>query len=426
MSPSPQDSPARPGGGRFDPIATPWFFPLLVLALLLSFRILAPGIAERQELAWFDLALSARAKLGFAEPLDPSIRFVELSVNDEIARRYATDGEYATVAGILRTLAALDVRVIAVDIIYAHGREEDQNLLAEAIREIHDTTRTTVVLSASKEMQATPPHLLRSLPRADYQSFVQGIVNVTADRHWREYRLVHEFDGETIPSLALAAYGASRASALAPKVVGDGAMAWKVRTLDGKTVDVHADGSRLFLNLQHSYYDDTHDKALENFSGRVFTIEQIEAVARDLAGNSPIRDTIVFLGYDADIDGKATTYGPMQPGMLLHGTALNDLMHGNAIRQAPLHLDVLVHLFVALCAAIAFTKIRSKRMLVVVAVTGACVILLFGWLTIWSSAILLLPAAVSAAELWGISVVLETGRRWGFEQRERTQRDAML
>lgn len=414
--------------GGFDPVGAPWFFPLLVLAVVLSLRIFAPRIAEKAELFWLDLALDLRARAGMSEPLDPSIRFAELSINEEIARRYATDGEYATVAGILETLARLEARVVAVDIIYTYGRAEDQKILADTIRRLHETTRTSFVLSTSIEEQRGTPHLLQSLPHAGGEAFSQGIVNVPADRHWREYRLVHRFGEETMPSLALAAFAAARPAALAPKVTSEGTMEWKVSGPDGKAVVRRGDDSRLFLNLRHSYYEDDYDRTLPELSegGRVWTIEELEQLANRADSASPLRDTIVFLGYDAEVDGKATTHGSQEPGMLLHATALHDLMHGTAIRPAPIPIDIGFHLLVASIAALVFARVRSKRWLLLIAAVGILLTLATGWVAVWHQGLLILPAAVLSALLWGSAVILEVGRRWTVEQRERTRRDAML
>lgn len=429
MSRVPQTDDRDVAKPTFDPVAAPWFFPFLVLAALLSFRWFLPGVAEKPELFWLDLALDARARAGWSEPLEPEIRFVQLSVDDEIARRWAVDGEYATAAGFLKTLAALDARVIVVDIIYARGREEDQRVLAEAIREIHETTSTRVLLSTVIERQNGQPYLLRSLSRAGGEEFDEGIVNVPADRHWREYQLVHTCEGETLPSLALAAYGASRPSALAPKVAGEGEMEWKALE-GGKAVTRRADGSRVLLNLRHSYYDpqeyDKKNLNLPHRAGRVWTIAELEQYAASKPADSALRDTIVFLGFDAETDGKPTTHGPMEPGMYLHGTALHDLTHGTAIRPAPLWLDLVLHFAVALLAVAAFSRVRSIGWLIASAAAGVAAILGFGWLAILTPGWQVLPAAISAALLWGASVFLEVGRRWSFEARERTRRDAML
>lgn len=404
------------------------FLPFLVLAAVLLLRVFAPRAAEKAELFWLDLALDFRARVGRSEPLDPSIRFAELSVDEEISRRYADEGEYATVSRILETLARLEVRVVAVDIVYAYGRAEDQRILADTIRRLHETTRTIFVLSTAIEGRGDGVDLLRSLPQAGGEDLRQGVVNVPAASHWREYQLVHRFSDETMPSLALAAFAASRPAALAPKVTGAGKMEWRVTGPGGKAVSRQGDEARLFLNLRHSYFDDRYDRTLPELSegGRVWKIDQLERLAERTGGASPLRDTIVFLGYDAEVDGKATTHGVQEPGMLLHATALHDLMHGTAIRPAPAPIDVGFHLLVASIAALVFVRIRSKRWLVIIAAIGILAILATGWIAVWSQSLLLLPASVLSAVLWGGAFILEVGRRWTVEQRERTRRDAML
>lgn len=424
-APAPSTGPAQTGG-RFDPVVSPWFFPLLVLAALLALRLFIASLPERAERFWLDLALDVRSRAGFSEPLDPSIRFVELVMNEDIARRFASDGEYATIASILKTLAALEVKVIAVDILYSYGRDQDQAQLAKAIAAIEAETRSRVVLPAAIEFYATPPFLLRSLPLAIDHGREAGIVNVPAERHWREYQLVYEFEGATLPSLALAAYGASRPVPLAPRTVGPGVMEWKVRNPEGGVATQQAGPRRQFLNLRHPYEDRRYDDLLPSLGRRIWTIADIEELAARGGADSPLRDTIVFFGYSAEVDGKPTTHGAMEPGMLLHGTALHDLIHGTSIRRAPLWLDLLFLFLTALAAILAFSRIRSRGRLLLVAAAGLPVLLLSGWLAVWHGSILLLPASVSAGILWGGSVVLELGRRWVFEQRERTHRDAML
>ena len=57
------------------------------------------------------------------------------------------------------------------------------------IREIEAGGQARVVLSLSTEPDAKTPRLQRSLPFAGGDDFLQGVVNVTADRNWREYRM---------------------------------------------------------------------------------------------------------------------------------------------------------------------------------------------------------------------------------------------
>lgn len=403
---------------------------LPVFALFAIIRITLPNFAAEPELLSLDEAHQARASLGFAEPLDPSIRFVELAMSESIAKRFAEKGEYVTAAEILKTIASLGAKVIAVDIIYTWGREADQQLLAKTIREINAAGSTNIVLPVSIENSREGQSLLRSLPQADGDQFPSGAVNVIAGNHWREYQMVHRFNDETIPSLALAAFGASLPKPLAPKTIEPGTMQWKSLT-DGAVTASQADTSRVFLNLQHSYYDNQFEKTIEGAKQlqrvhlqRFWSIENLEKLAQRSKGNSPLKDTIVFFGYGAEIDGKPTTHGDLEPGMLLHGTALNDLLSGTSIRPAGLAFDLILYALTALIAVFVFIRMKRKRWLIIVAIGGVLLILLAGWLAIWQAHLLI--ASVASAMIWGLLAVLETGRRWSMEQRERLHRDAML
>lgn len=421
MERSSENSEANPFGAK----SGAWLLGLLVFSLFALLRIFLPEFAEEPEKISLDKALQARASLGFAEPLDPSIRFVELKMNESIAARFAEDGEYATAAGILKTIAALGAKVIAVDIIYTWGREEDQQLLAETIRKINAAGVTNIVLPVSIERGREGQTLLQSLPQARGDEFAIGAINVIPDNHWREYQIVHRFQDESIPSLALAALGATLPKPLAPQTIDPGKMQWK-SLVDGAVTTRQADTSRVFLNLQHSYYDTQFENPIEGAKHlqRFWSIEDLEDLAQRSEGNSPLKDTIVFFGYGAEVDGKPTAHGNLEPGMLLHGTALNDLIARTSIRPAGLVLDLLLYAASALLAVFLLTRMKQKRWLIFVAIGGVFLILLAGCLAIWQGQILI--ASVISALIWGTLAVLETGRRWSMEQRERLHRDAML
>jgi len=395
-----------------------------VLAVLFSaFRSAVPQVAERPELSALDAALQWRARLGSAEALDSSIRFVEINY-EEVARSAELGGEYALVASAIRSLGALGARVVAVDVIYHYGSEADQRLIAEAVREVEEGGFAKVVLAASvSESGGDEADFLWSLPDAGGRDFDQGLVNVQADRSWGEYRMVRRFGEETVPSLAMAAYGAMLPPPLRPQAVAPGRMEWRAIGSDGAVGTQSADDSRLFLNLQHSYYDDRFDERV-GIRGRVRTLGQIETLSAAIDGTSPLRDAVVFLGYGAAEDGRPTAHGTMEPGMLLHATALNDLLRGGAIRPAPRWLDLAIFLLVAALAAASFVAIRRKRWLIAAGTLGLCLILATGVAMVWHGGVLFF--SVHAAALWGTAFLLEGGRRWGSEQRARLQREAML
>lgn len=407
----------------FDPVHAAWFFPLIVLILVGSFRVLRPDLAEKPELTWLDTALQVRAKAGFAEPLDPQIRFVEFKLNNELARRFATQGEYATAAGILETLASLHVKVIALDIVYSYGLEKDQKLIASTIRKIEAEGNTAVVLPIVLEREADIPHIVRSLPSIEADSFPVGVVNAEKSYRWRKYRRVDTFGEETYPSLALAALAATRPAPLRPKVTSPGHMEWKELNEHGKAETKSVDSTQVLLNFPHSFNDGSFDRKA-NISRRVWSVEDLEALAKQPGGSEALADTIFFVGYDQEVDNKPNAHGKQEAGMFIHGVALNDLLHGRAIRPLPLWQDLTIYGLVTLIASLCFSVVARKRWLILSTVAGIFLLLLAGWLSIWF--LCLLPDSILPALIWSGAAVLEVGRRWTREQRERTQRDAML
>ncbi len=419
MSQSP-DTEKQERAGSFRFTRSIWSAPLLGFLFVAVLRLFFTDTIDRLEFSWYDEALQLREEKGFYRPLDDRIKFVELGMTDEIARRFAEDGEYATAAGVIDTISKLGASVIALDIVYAYGRKEDQELLAAKVREINERGGTRIVVPAiiEEDLEEGGSHLLESIPLVEGEKFLRGIVNVSidSDHIWRRYRDVHTVDGETIPSLAFAAYSASLPKAFSPKPVPDqpGVMSWKESGDDGiQTFSVN--GSEYFLNLQHSYY--------RKETGRKFKLHQLEALAE--TGNvSLFHDSIVFFGYGAEFDGKPTPHGPQQPGMVLHGTALNDLFNDTRIHRFPFWAELLIFFGTAFVAAIGFRNVKKKVILTAGVLLGLIVIGLGGWMLIWFACIF--PPTIGAAIVWGLSVFGEVGRRWAHEQRERTQRDAML
>lgn len=361
----------------------------------------------RPELFLLDKSLEFRASTGRAEPMNSAIHFVEFNMDKEIGRRFAEQGEYATVADILKKIAAQQPRAIVVDVIYTWGRKEDQEILAKAIAEI-EAAGISVVLPVSIENNG----LLSSLPEAGGDAFSRGVVNVTPDDHWREYQMVHQYGGATMPSLALAAFGAGRGG-LAPAVHSPGVMSWK-ELKNGAVAEESVDDTEVFLNLNHSYYK----------SPRVLNVEQLESLPRSDGNPGALFGATVFFGYGAELDGKPTAHGDMEPGMWLHGTALNDLLAGTSIRKAPLSADLLSLVLAALGAGLLFYLVERKRWLLPLVVAGFLVFVIVGGVLVLQFC--LLVGAVNAAIVWGLVSLVETVRRWALEERERLQRDAML
>ncbi len=418
------------------------YSPLLALACVFSLKIMGPNFSENLELQWLDGCLRFRAAeiregadagsggtsrktwRGFAKPLDERIRFVELQIDDEHSQRVARDGEFEAMAQLLEKMAALRPRVIVLDVLYSFGRESEQRRLSQCIRRINVEALTTVVLPTELRRQGG---LGVSLPAAGGSDFQAGVVNVAIDRDriWRRYRLTHEHAGRTLPSLALAAFSASQPTEFAvkpdPKVPG--AMTWMTLNADGDLEPATANSKPFLLNVHHSYFNDDYDRAA-GIGQRVWQATEIMQLPQDDSSSSHLQDAIVFVGYGGDIDGKPTVHGAMEPGMLLHATALDNLLNDRMLQRTSMWQDFAGLILVAGLAAIAVAWLQSSFWLYIVGFSGLLIILPVGSLSIWLGG--QIPATISMAALWSICFLTEISMRLKNERRERLQRDAFL
>ena len=416
--------------------------PLIALLICLTAKFLTAPISDTIEHLWLDRLLRFRAaehqvdlnasgksitrKLGwgFATPLDERIRFVELNLDESLAQRFAKDGEFAVIAQGLETIAKLGPRVIAVDILFSFGLTADQQLLADAIRRINDEGLTQVVVPIELNGRN---EIIYSLPNANGESLLAGFVNleIDEDRIWRHYRLTRKHGDSTLPSMALAAFSASLPTALPVEAIADqpGVMRWQTLSAGGDLLVREVDDTSFLLNLQHSYFNGDYDRN-SGVGRRIWTLPDLETLADNDTENSPLRDAIVFVGYGAAADGKPTAIGPMEPGMLLHATALQNLLHGDGLHRFPTSVDWLFVTLVAVFAALSFFVARGRMLLIGTGLIGLLVIFAVGGILVWVYH--RVPPTVGMTLVWSLSFTVETARRWNMEQRERVQRDSML
>jgi adenylate cyclase len=139
-------------------------------------------------------------------------------------------------------------------------------------------------------------------------------------------------------------------------------------------------------------------------------------------GRQPLAGTIIFLTNTATgiADLGATPFGPNQPLVLLHATALNDLFQGSFIRRPPRWVDALSLLIVPLFATL-FPLCPRKRILVIAWLLGTSVVLVAGAALLFRFHVA--PATFTIMLLWSACTVAELARRhtceWHARQRLR-------
>ena len=108
------------------------------------------------------------------------------------------------------------------------------------------------------------------------------------------------------------------------------------------------------------------------------------------------------------VDMGTTPFGPNQPNILLHATALNDLLQDSAIRRTGRRGDALALLLVPLLMAVS-GRFAKKRSLFLFWIAGTAGILALGLATLFKMNVLV--AAVTTATLWTAATVVELARR---------------
>jgi class 3 adenylate cyclase len=115
-------------------------------------------------------------------------------------------------------------------------------------------------------------------------------------------------------------------------------------------------------------------------------------------------------------DVGPTPFGANEPLVLLHATALNDLLQGASMRRAPRWADALAIALVPLLAWGTGFCLR-KRWLLIVWSLGVALIILTGWTALLAAG--WLGDTITVAALWTLVFVLELSRRHSHESAER-------
>jgi class 3 adenylate cyclase/CHASE2 domain-containing sensor protein len=409
-------------------LTTPWPLLLTLCGLSALWTALFGNPLESIEMRWLGSVLRWRYERGWAPPADPHIVHVDIDRHD-LEALPTLDLEYQNAATIIRQTTALGARVIAFDAILTRGTPALAQPILDEIARVREQSRSVVMAEALMPLpEQAELQRIRSFPRQPRHE-PSGLINVQADADgvFRHYRLAQRGAGGGYePSLALACYLAWRevswsAGVSFPKPA---TVRWEEISADFTSTEPHE------LNVEPA--------ALLNFrspwSGtgpstfRHFTVAQLGALhgqSQANTGAKPLENAIVLVGYvGAGLgDVGVTPLAPNQPRVLLHSTALNDLIQRNWLRRSPHWIDALAFAAVALLGAAAFFCRRMLPLLLLwlavlaaMAATSVALILNTGWV----------PGLVAAGMVWTAATGLELARRYSFELIERLKLRATM
>lgn len=361
-----------------------------------------------------DQFLRWRAQYQWSPTIPKGVFLVTLDDQD-LKEQGGYEQEYAEMGKVIQEAAALGARVVAVDAIFKRASAKWVKPVAEALHTIPSPVLAEAWLGDGSEPR------LQSRFAGEFTNCLAGVINVVADPDgvYRRYPFVQVHNDCAQPSLALAMFLAWR-GAEQTQCDTNGVVTWVEEGLERRTVTRKfplRSSEITLLNYRASW---TSLKGVQaggfiHFSFREFHDLHAKYAA---AGRRPLEDAIVLIGYSASGVGDfgATSLGGHQPKLLLHATALADLLQGLSIRRTGAVSDFLGVVIVCLLA-LAACRSRSKAVLVGIWLLGSLLLSSAGAVLLFKRQLLISSAALTG--LWTIAFVLEVGRRHTVEVVER-------
>jgi class 3 adenylate cyclase/CHASE2 domain-containing sensor protein len=410
-----------PGGSAAGPkteqvwLRSPW--PLLLVicgaAALWTFAIGDPF--ETLEMRWFGQILRWRYEHGMAPPADPSIVHIDITQTD-LRKTPTLEMEYQSAADIIRKTAELGAKVIAFDVIFGRGTEA---MAAPILKEIENSKAQGKSVILAEALLPSPENgkeeRVRSFPFRE-RLLPEGLINVQADDDGvlRRYDYVHQpGPGKYEPSLALACYFAWRDITWETGVTfpSPSRLRWEELSSDFTSVEPRELKLDTILLNYRSPWTGKGPAAFRHYN--VAELDSLYETSR--AKNAqPLANANVLVSYTGAGLGDVgtTSIAPNQPRVVLHSTALNDLIQKTWLRRSPRWIDALAILGLIGLGSIAtfFRKTALLLILWVMGVLACCVlsatfIMKAGWV----------PGLMNAGVVWSLLTFVELGRRQSHE-----------
>ena len=402
-------------GGEQVWLRSPWPLLLSICGAAALWTLLAGDPFEALEMRWFGQILRWRYHHAIAPPVDPSIVHVDITPVD-LRKTPTLESEYQNAANIIRQTAELGAKVIAFDVIFGRG---DQTMADPILKEIeHAKTQSKTVILAEALLPSPEngkEERVRSFPFRE-RILPAGLINVRADNDGvlRRYDYTQlSGTNKHDPSLALACYLAWKdiswdSAVTFPKT---DVIRWDELSSDFTTVEPRELKLETVLLNYRSPWTGNGPAAFRHYD-----VAQLDRLyqANHPANAQPLANAIVLVSYyGAGLGDMGTTsIAPNQPRVVLHSTALNDLIQRLWLRRTPRWLDALAVLGLLLLGAVAALFRGTVWLLLnwVAGVLGCCAL----------SALLILKSGsvlglMNVGVIWSLLTLVELGRRQSHE-----------
>jgi class 3 adenylate cyclase/CHASE2 domain-containing sensor protein len=401
----------KPSGEQVS-LRSPWPLLLVICGAVALWILVAGNPLEGLEMRWFGQVLRWRYDRGQAPPADPSI--VHLDITQVDLRKVPTlEEEYQNAANIIRQAFELGAKVVAFDVVFGRGNEAMAEPILKEVERNRGQNRAIVFAEALLPSSDAGEERARSFPFRE-RVLPAGLINVQADNDGvlRRYDYVHRAGSDKHePSLALAAYLAWRDIAWEGVTMKPGALRWEELSSDFTTVEPR----ELKLDpILLNYRSPWTGRGPGTF--RHYNVAQLDSLYQTsrTSNAQPLANAIVLVSYyGAGLGDMGTTsIAANQPRVVLHSTALNDLIQRLWLRRSPRWIDAAAVLGLILLGACAMFFRGTVALLLfwIAGVAALCalsalLILKAGWV----------PGLMSANAIWSLVTFVELGRRQSYE-----------
>jgi len=396
-------------------LRSPWPLLLSICGAAALWTLLAGDPFEGLEMRWFGQILRWRYEHGLAPPADPSIVHVDITQAD-LRKTPTLELEYQSAANIIRQAFDLGAKVVAFDVVFGRG---DAAMADPILKEIEQGRARNKTVILAEALLPSPENgkeeRVRSFPFRD-RLLPGGLINVSADSDGvlRRYDYAHSAGaGKFEPSLALASYLAWKeipwdSGVTVPR---RGVLRWEELSSDFTSVEPRELKLETVLLNYRSLWTGEGPASFRHFN-----VAQLDALFARSRANSeqPLTNAIVLVSYyGAGLGDMGTTsIAANQPRVVLHSTALNDLIQRAWLRRTPRWLDAFAIVGLLLLGGVA-TFFRGTLSLLLVWLAGialccavsAASILKAGWV----------PGLMNAGVIWSLITLIELGRRQSHE-----------
>lgn len=410
------------GGSARPPVAgeqlwlrSPWPLLLAICGAAALWTLLAGNPFESLEMRWFGQILRWRYERGAAPPVDPSIVHVDITQAD-LRKTPTLELEYQNAANIIRQAFALGAKVVAFDVVFVRGNETMADPILKEIERAKAQNKTVILAEAFlPSPEAGKEERVRSFPFRE-RLLPAGLINVHTDSDGvlRRYDYAHASgDGKYEPSLALASYLAWREIAWEggvtfPKL---DVLRWEELSSDFTSVEPRELKLRRVLLNYRSPWTGSGPAAFRHYN-----VAQLDALyeASRAANAQPLANAMVLGSYYGAGFGDmgTTSIAANQPRVVLHSTALNDLIQKAWLRRTPRWADAAVILALILLGGLA-TLFRGTLPLLLLWLLGLAICAAVSAISILKMGSVL--GLMSAGAVWTVLTLVELGRRQSHE-----------